>query len=111
MKPYGKVWIFPVVALVFGVLVLAAPDVSRAGWDETDHDSTITSDQPGQALEIQQVGHWRRHRGYRAWHGYGRPYYGYYHGPRYYGPAVTFGFPYAYPYPYVAPGVSVRIGL
>lgn len=111
MKPYGKILIFPVVALVFAVLLLAGPGSSRAGWDEADHGTYYTGDQPARAFEIEQVGHWRRHRGHWMWYGYGAPAYGYYYGPRYYGPSVTFGFPYAYPYPYYAPGVSVRIGL
>ncbi len=111
MKHSGKAMLCLVVALVLGALVLAAPGVSRAGWDEADRGTYYTGDQPVQGLEIQQVKHWRRHPGHRVWVGYGGPYYGYYYGPRYYGPAVTFGFPYAYPYPYVAPGVSVHIGL
>ncbi|MHC1743074.1 MAG: hypothetical protein AB9873_08585 [Syntrophobacteraceae bacterium] len=112
MKSLDKVRIFSVLAALAAVLLLAGPGYSDGGRDEADHGRYYTSDHPGQDLEIQQVGDRHRRRGHRVWRGYyGAPHHGYYYGPRYYGPSVTFGYPYAYPYPYVAPGVSVHIGL
>lgn len=79
-------------------LILAAPGYSFTHDD--DFGRNYGSDRGGY--------HYYHHPGYYDGYRYGywRPYRPYYRPYYYYGPAVSFG----YPYPYAAPGFSVYIG-